>query len=290
MPSDYGKVDESFLSKKKQTLKPRYLTFHLHVLALNCSGTYSLGKMKLQKNMKIMFDVEGVRLGFDSSANGADASFTAGQDTKNPACSLGCHKNFFEYLGRNTEEAADIDLVELNSHAAEDFDAGFAAVPAGRTPCDTDTVVIPKRYGVNLLSLGFHPFKNFVYPHSDEKLVDVTAEEDIPAFMMFPTSNQKVFVGQNVLDDCADHGLLDDEDRCICISECPAPEDALEQSNRLRDSAKAFAQRELRAYNKDGTMERFDWTYGYAFEPTAISLYPCDLSETAVQGTLITQK
>jgi len=250
------------------------------------AGDYAVGSMTFQPNMKMMFDVEGVRLGFVASkdADGVAAQFTAGQDTHNPACSLGCHSNFFEFLGRNTEEAADIDLVELNSHT--EFDSGFAAVPAGRTPCDTDTIVIPKRYGVNLLSLGFHPYKELVYPFSDEKLVTVEAEEDLPAFMMFPTSNQKVFIGQNVLDDCADHGLLDDADRCICISECPAPEDALQESNRLRDAAKAFAQRELRAYNKDGTMERFDWTFGYAFEPTAINAYPCDLSERAVADTV----
>merc|ERR1719199_683094 len=247
-------------------------------------GEYAVGKIILQPNMRIQLEVEGVRLGFDSNANGAKAQFTAGQDTKNPACSLGCHNNFYEYLGRDMDEAADIDLKELNTHT--EFDDGFAAVPAGRVPCDTDTVVIPKRYGINLLSLGFHPFKNIVYPHNEDSLVSVTAEEDIPAFMMFPTSNQKVFLGQDVLDDCADHGLLDDDDRCICISECPAPEDALEQSNRLRDSAKAFAQRELRSYNKDGQMERFDWSYGNAFEPTAINAYPCDLSQSAVAETV----
>ena len=48
-------------------------------------GEYAVGKIVLQPNMRIQFDVEGVRLGFDSNANGAKAQFTAGQDTKNPA-------------------------------------------------------------------------------------------------------------------------------------------------------------------------------------------------------------
>jgi hypothetical protein len=243
-------------------------------------GSYSMGKLKLQNNMKIMLDVEGVSMNLLSKTNGAKAYFIAGQDTSHATCSLGCHTNFFEYLGRGgADGAADVNLDEFVGEGVV-FDESSAVVPATETPCNTDTVVIPKRYGVNLLALGFHPFKELVYPASEERLVTLEAEEDVPDYMFFPTSRKKVFLGPDSMDHCSDHGLLAD-DKCICISECPAPGSELTESNKLRDAAKAFAQREIKAYNSKGARERFSYTFVNAFSPQEVDSN-CRVDDQAV--------
>jgi hypothetical protein len=142
----------------------------------------------------------------NSEAQGSPSFFIAGQDTSNAACSLGCHKNYFEYLGRGgAEGAVEVNLDEFSGDGVV-FDQGSPIVPAAQTPCNIDTVVVPKRYGVNLLAIGFHPFKELVYPASEERLVTVESAADIPLFMFFPTSNKKVFLGPDVMDECTDHG------------------------------------------------------------------------------------
>ena len=87
---------------------------------------------------------------------GEPARFVAGQSTMKGECSLGCHSNFYEYLGRDEEEAS---RVQLTGNATND-----RLVETETTPCGKDTVVVPEGYNVNFLAMGFHAFRSIVYP------------------------------------------------------------------------------------------------------------------------------
>ena len=89
-------------------------------------------------------------------AFGAPARFVAGQSTMKGECSLGYHCNFYEYLGRDEEEAAKAQLTgDKKSDRLVETEA---------TPCGKDPVVVPEGYNVNFLAMGFHAFRSIVYP------------------------------------------------------------------------------------------------------------------------------
>ena len=70
------------------------------------AGEYELGGLVLQDDMVLSLDEDGVVITFSEEAVGPAAQFVAGQTTEKGACSLGCHNNYLEYTGRDTDRAA----------------------------------------------------------------------------------------------------------------------------------------------------------------------------------------
>ena len=70
------------------------------------AGEYELGGLVLQDDMVLSLDEDGVVITFSEDAVGPAAQFVAGQTTEKGACSLGCHSNYYEYVGRDKERAA----------------------------------------------------------------------------------------------------------------------------------------------------------------------------------------
>ena len=132
-----------------------------------------------------------------------------GQTTEKGACSIGCHDNFFQFDGE-VEEAVDVDVAK-----GKGADGRLAST--ARTPCATDTVVVPAGYNVNFLAMGFHAFKSVaIKGGGDNQVVEIKAARDLPRYMLFPTRDTKVHLGDAVIDQCAAHGMLTDDDRCVC--------------------------------------------------------------------------
>ena len=51
---------------------------------------------------------------------------------------------------------------------------------AAYTPCNKDTVVLPRGYGFNFLALGFHAYKSVVYSNSDETYIEAKTVDELP--------------------------------------------------------------------------------------------------------------
>jgi hypothetical protein len=238
------------------------------------AGEYELGGLILQDNMVLSLDEDGVVLTFSEEAVGPSAQFIAGQTTEKGACSLGCHNNFYQYVGRDAEDAAlnfDADDLDTESY-----------VEALATPCGSDTVVIPHGYNVNLLALGFHAYKEVLYVQ-DGEVVYVESPSQLPEFMLYPaTAGAKVLIGDDVDEQCQDSGNSNPADlSCVCASECSRGADALDESNTIRAAAQSWSKYKLAA-TEDGEFRQFDFTFARAWDENSGMTAECEVTGDAV--------
>jgi hypothetical protein len=101
------------------------------------AGNYELGALYLQDDMVLSLDSDNVIITFSEDAAGPSASFTAGQTTEKSECSLGCHTNYWEYVGQGAEDGA----IQVDLSDAENNDD---LVAVDNVPCWSDSVVIPQ--------------------------------------------------------------------------------------------------------------------------------------------------
>jgi hypothetical protein len=242
------------------------------------AGDYELGGLVLQDDMVLSLDEDGVVITFSEDAVGPAAQFVAGQTTEKGACSLGCHSNFYEYLGRDKERAA-IDYDRKDSKGiSDDF------VEAEASPCGSDTVVVPEGFNVNVLALGVHAFKEILYVQ-DGEVIYVEAPSQLPEFMLFPTADQKVIIGGDANDQCADAGVSDRDGNCVCASECLRDTDSLAEANNIRAAAKSWAQYASRDF-EEGDSRQFDFTYARAWTTFSGMSDDCTIKASSVGANL----
>jgi hypothetical protein len=220
-------------------------------------GEYEFGGLAFDDDMEFTFTDASATLYLNEAAAGPVATFVAGQTNDKAACSIGCHTNFYQFNG-NVDAAVAADITK---GATDDRMTDSTA-----TPCNRDTVVVPKGYNVNLLAQGFHAFRSIVYAGGGDKAVKAKSLVELPAFMFYPTKDPKLYVGNSVLNYCEAAGMAND-DRCICATECPAgPAAALAQANLIRDASKKHAQKMLeRAASTDMEDTDVEFTYRGAF-------------------------
>ena len=149
----------------------------------------------------------------------------------------------------------------------------------------TDTVVIPNGYNVNFIAMGFHAFKSVAYQVGDQVL-ETKAASSLPAFMLYPTRNTQLYLGDTVVDQCVARGMIDDEDRCICASECPAKDlTALKEATKIRLAAKMHARSELKSLAK-GSALPVEYLYVGAFEASTVPVESCTVDAGTFRASL----
>ena len=107
----------------------------------------------------------------------------SGQTSGNNKCSLGCHDNFFETSLSSDSEGLVKALSSKNDiqdAVANGVTEGATLQAAAYTPCNDDTVVLPRGYGFNFLALGFHAYNSVVYANGDESYVVAKDVDQLP--------------------------------------------------------------------------------------------------------------
>ena len=229
--------------------------------------SYRMKRLRLHNKMKMTFAADGAQLTFDAGAKEATATFTPGQTLFNPACSLGCHNNFFIYKGRQSTSVADAyralqDANEEGLTDSKDF------VAAEEVPCGSDTVILPRGFGYSVLAFGIHAYKDIVFAGPGSSSVTAKSEADLPPYFTWPNMREKLFLGKDVADVCADHGYADAEGKCMCTSECPANMNtAVHQTSKLRNATKLHAQYRLNDLGQTSkSTAKYAFEFGNAFK------------------------
>ena len=242
-------------------------------------GSYAFGGLEFGDDMEMSFGEGEVTFDLDDDAGGAVKTFVAGQTTDKGECSVGCHDNFYTFDGRDVEEAVEVDVAQGVSDAR--------LKQTDQTPCDTDTVVIPAGFNVNFLAIGFHAFRSVAFKVGD-RVVETEAAAGLPPFMLYPSPRgSRLYLG-DAIDECDAQGMMNDEDRCICASECPARDTtALSEANEIRASAKAHAQFKLRKLGKaQANAADVSFLFVGAFPAGAVQVAECTVSTAAFAAAL----